>query len=290
MTTLKLHENCLGFEIHDGSQLVTLYRAREELPRTESPKPCFAPIYTPSGGLVTEYRPADHAWHTGLYYGWVHVNEANLWGGPWFFPDVGKYEYYPGTHGRQAHETFERISSDDEAIEVVERLTWRDGDDKVMATEIRTMQFSKLEDRPGSFWTLQSDISPEAANLKLGASRAARYSGLELRMGPEFSDVHHRTSEGIEQHEKVMKSRARWCIANGASGGAVIMLDHPSNPRHPAQWFTRRNLIGAAFLMEEDLEVPGDDTLRLRYGILLVDTDPGNAYIEAEFERFSGDL
>ena len=69
MGVLRLHENFLGFEIHDGEQLVCLYRAREELPRIESPKPCFAPIYTPSGRLITEYRPADHTWHTGLYFG-----------------------------------------------------------------------------------------------------------------------------------------------------------------------------------------------------------------------------
>ena len=61
MSSLELRENCLGFEIHDGEQLVCLYRGREELPRSESPKPCFAPIYTPSGQLITEYRPADHA-------------------------------------------------------------------------------------------------------------------------------------------------------------------------------------------------------------------------------------
>ena len=87
MTKLKIRRNALGFEILDGEQLAALYRATEELPRTESPKPCFAPIYTPSGGLVTEYRPADHPWHTGLYFGWVFANGANLWGGPWYLPE-----------------------------------------------------------------------------------------------------------------------------------------------------------------------------------------------------------
>ena len=81
MNELSLKENGLGFEIVDGDRMTAFYRAVEELPRTESPKPCFAPIYTPSGGLVTEYRPADHAWHTGLYFGWVHVNDANLGAG-----------------------------------------------------------------------------------------------------------------------------------------------------------------------------------------------------------------
>ena len=51
MSELTVETNCLGFEIHDGDRLVTLYRATEELAREESPKPCFHPIYTPGGNL-----------------------------------------------------------------------------------------------------------------------------------------------------------------------------------------------------------------------------------------------
>ena len=47
MDKLRLHSNALGFEIHSGQRLAALYRASEELARDESPKPCFAPIYTP---------------------------------------------------------------------------------------------------------------------------------------------------------------------------------------------------------------------------------------------------
>ena len=104
MAKLTLQKNMLGFEIHQDDRPLTLYRATEELPRTDSPKPCFAPIYTPSGTLVTEYRPADHTWHTGLYFGWVHANEANLWGGPWYLPETKKYEYVENSHGVQRHD------------------------------------------------------------------------------------------------------------------------------------------------------------------------------------------
>ena len=64
MCAFELRENALGVEIHAANRLLALYRATEELPRSESPKPCFAPLYTLSGQLVTEYRPPDHAWHT----------------------------------------------------------------------------------------------------------------------------------------------------------------------------------------------------------------------------------
>ncbi|MBI3921502.1 MAG: PmoA family protein [Armatimonadetes bacterium] len=287
MSKLQLQTNCLGFELWDGDHLVTLYRVTEELPRTESPKPCFAPIYTPSGKLITEYRPADHAWHTGLYYGWVHVNDANLWGGPWYLPEIGKYEYVPNTHGRQAHESFDDITSEGDMVIVKETVTWRNARDDVMATEQRRFEFTSLTDRPGTFWSITSIIEPKVGTLTMSASKAARYSGLELRMGPPFADADHHTSEGRHGHEAIMGTRARWCCAVGACGGAVVMFDHPSNPRYPTCWFTRKNLMGAGLLMEGELTVERGESLRLRYGVVVLEADPADSFVESLYEAFA---
>lgn len=287
MKTLTVAENCLGFELWDGDRLVTLYRASEEVPRTESPKPCFAPIYTPSGKLITEYRPADHAWHTGLYYGWVHVNDANLWGGPWYLPESGKYEYLPDTHGRQVHESFDEIRGDGDRVIVRETVTWRDARDDVMATEQRHFEFTSLTDRLGSFWTITSAIEPRVETVTMSASKAARYSGLELRLGPPFADADHRTSEGLRGHEAIMGTKARWCCAVGACGGAVVMFGHPSNPRYPTCWFTRKNLMGAGLLMEGELTVEHGDSLRLRYGFVVLDADPEDSFVESLHGAFA---
>jgi len=284
---VELRENCLGFELRDGERLVALYRACEELPRSESPKPCFAPIYTPSGGLVTEYRPADHPWHTGLYFGWVHANGANLWGGPWYLPEKGKYEMVEGSHGVQRHLDFvgERVETGE--VSIREKLEWLDPQDRVMAEELRTYTFCKLE-APGYLWTIETRIRPAGGPLVLGASRAARYSGLELRLGPPFADALHRDSEGREGHEQLMRQRARWVSAAGASGGGVVMMDHPGNPRHPTPWFARRNLLGAGLLMEGDLTVKEGEELALRYGFALFDQAPSPDTAEAIYRDFVG--
>jgi hypothetical protein len=286
MITLGLRENCLGFEIHDGNQLVTLYRAREELPRGESPKPCFAPIYTPSGSLVTEYRPADHAWHTGLYFGWVHANDANLWGGPWYLPEKGKYEHVQHSHGVQLHDGFteERVDADDIFIE--EKIKWLDADDRPMAAERRSYTFRKLDEKSGYLWTIETEIQPVVEKLVLGASRAARYSGLELRLGPPFADARHRSSEGLEGHENIMGQRARWVSAAGAAGGAVVLMDHHKNPRHPVTWFTRKNLLGAGLLMEGDLELGQGESLKLCYGFAVLDQEPEAGEIERLYSEY----
>ncbi len=286
MIALSLRENCLGFEIHDGVHLVTLYRAREELPRRESSKPCFAPIYTPSGVLVTEYRPADHAWHTGLYFGWVHANDANLWGGPWYQPEKGKYEYVEHSHGVQRHDGFTEERMEEDGVFIGESLEWLDADDRPMAREKRDYIFRKLEGMEGYCWTIETRIAPVGEKLVLGASRAARYSGLELRMGPPFAEARHRSSEGLEGHENIMGQQARWVSAAGATGGAVVMMDHPDNPRHPVPWFTRANLLGAGLLMEGDLEVKQGESLELRYGFAVLDQEPGAGEIERLYSEY----
>ena len=288
MSVLELRENALGFEIWDGEQLVCLYRAREELPRLESPKPCFAPIYTPSGGLITEYRPADHAWHTGLYFGWVHVNEANLWGGPWYLPEKEKYEYVEHSHGVQRHDDFVRLEQDERGVVVEEALSWLDADDAVMVRETRVYTFAKMASRAGYWWTVETDIVPAVEKVVLGASRAARYSGFELRMGPPFAEAYHRSSEGLEEHENIMGQRGRWVSAAGAKGGMVAMLDHPQNVRHPVTWFARKNLLGAGLLMGGDLEVERGGSLKLRYGVGVFDEVVGEGVIEELYQEYVG--
>lgn len=286
MCALRLQFNCLGVELYDGDRFATLYRATEIIPRTEAPKPCFAPIFTPSGKLITEYRPADHAWHTGLYFGWVHVNDANLWGGPWYLPDREKYEYVADSHGVQRHDAFPAARSTGDEAMFTGALTWLDAADRPMVSETRRCVFTKWTEPAGYLWQIDALITPIVETVTLGASRAARYSGLVLRMGPPFAGALHQSSEGHEGHENIMGQRARWVSAAGAAGGMVVMMDHPANPRHPVTWFTRQNLLGAAVLMEGDITVRQPDSLRLRYGLGIFDEPVGPAETNRLYDRY----
>ena len=286
-----IRETILGYDLHDGDRSLAVSRVREHLPPTDAPKPCFAPIYTASGQLVTEYRPTDHTWHTGLYYGWVHANDANLWGGGWYQPDKDRYEDVPGTHGAQRHDGFDCLEASAGGARVRERLSWLDAADVVMAKERRAWDFEPCQG--GWSWRVETAIEAVGGPLTLGASRAARYSGLELRLGPPFGSVdapaRHRDAEGRDGHEAIMKQRARWVAADGAGGGMVALLDHPDNPRHPVTWFTRANLLGAGLLMEEDLTVGVGEILRLRYRFLVLDAPAPAERLEREFAALAAD-
>ena len=292
MITLDLHENCLGFEVHHRDRLVTLYRAREELPRTESPKPCFAPIYTPSGRLITEYRPPDHPWHTGLFFGWVHANDANLWGGPLYNVDTKKYEYVESSHDRQCHDGFTELSMDGDAVVVQEAIDWLDARDNRIAVERRCYGLRVMEESAGYFWTIETKIEPVEGSLNLGATKAdARYSGLVLRMGPQFAgqserEALHRSSEGVRSHQNLMGSCARWASVSGVDGGAVVMMDHPDNVRHPTSWYARFNLLGVSPLRNGDLFIDKPDVLELKYGLVILDSELPEEEAEGMYAEF----
>lgn len=295
-----------GFEVYAGRtghadrQLLCRYNATTDtIPTDESPKPCFHPVYTPSGGLISEYRPEDHTWHTGLYFGWVHVNDSNFWGGSWYLPEHGKYVPVPGSHGVQRHDGFTEVPDAGSGtdlgsggVAVGEQLTWLDRNGRPVIRETRRFEFLETAAVSGAgqagrcLWLIDSVITPVEGDVTLGASRAARYSGLILRMGPPFADAHHTSGGGLVGHEAIMRTRDRWVAAAGAQGGMVVMMDHPRNLRHPVQWFTRRNLLGTGPLMEEDLTIRASESLHLRYGFLVLDEAAGAGEIEALYRSY----
>ena len=147
-------------------------------------------------------------------------------------------------------------------------------------------QADQADQTGGCLWLIDSVITPVEGEVTLGASRAARYSGLILRMGPPFADAHHTSGNGLIGHEAIMRTRDRWVAAAGAQGGMVVMMDHPRNLRHPVQWFTRRNLLGTGPLMEEDLTIRASDSLHLRYGFLVLDDVAGEGEIEDLYRSY----
>ncbi len=288
LSRLRLEVNAdTGFELYDGLQFLARYNAATgHLPREESPKPSFHPVHTHSGGLITEYRPDDHTWHTGLYFGWVHVNDTNFWGGSWYLPEEGKYVPVPDSHGVQRHDGFTSAIDLESGVAIGENLTWLDRHDQPVIRENRRYAFLETAMDRACLWLIDSEIKPVSGEINFGASRAARYSGLVLRMGPPFADAFHTSDSGRSGHESIMLTTNRWVSAAGASGGMVVMMDHPRNVRHPVHWFTRRNLLGAGLLMDGDLTLRAPDVLHLRYGFLVADDVLGKNEIERHYQDY----
>src|SRR5437764_1304362 len=42
-------------------------------------KTFFEPLSVPGGPDLTNYKPADHPWHYGLWFSWKYINHVNYW-------------------------------------------------------------------------------------------------------------------------------------------------------------------------------------------------------------------
>jgi hypothetical protein len=56
----------------------------------------------------------------------------------------------------------------------------------------------------------------------------------------------------------------------------VLMVDDPSNPHHPPQWFARSEefaCLNPAPFFSEELTIPQGEAVRFRYGVGIADAD-----------------
>ncbi len=194
------------------------------------------PILAPDGvGELTENEPPHHTWQHGLYVGLNDVNGVGFW-----------------TEGRLANHgpdgTFHpqpmaapELAGATAAWRVVSE--WRAPAGAPLLTETQAWRF---EDRGSTFrldldWTLTARV-----DLRFGQYS---YGGLFLRMPwrkETGGDV--LTSEGAATIPAAEGRPARWVAitmpvpgrATGAAG--MAMLDHPTNPVHPAPWRVDNNL------------------------------------------------
>jgi hypothetical protein len=86
---------------------------------------------------------------------------------------------------------------------------------------------------------------------------------------------------------------AAWCAYSAEADGKPVtaaMFDDPTNPRHPATWFTMTT--GFAYqsatlnLYKEPLTVTKDAPLTVRYGVALFDGRVGKDVIEKTYQRW----
>ena len=122
----------------------------------------------------------------------------------------------------------------------------------------------------------------------------------QLRLEGPVATATARNSEGVEGRD-VWGKRARWIAYSGSVEGeavTVVMMDHPSNLRHPTWWHARdyglcaANPFGArAFEGKQgdsgDFTLEADGQLRMRYRILLMPGGIDVATIEADFASFA---
>jgi len=252
-----------------------------DMPQSESPKPYFHPIHTLSADLITNYRPYDHLWHKGIQMTIAHLNDQNFWGG-------GSYQHGQGyvqlpNNGSQRHDSWESIKVDGNNFSAMEKLSWITQAGEHWINETRRIDVNVLHPDDG-YWAL--DFITELHNVKgdvlhIGSPTTAGrplagYGGLFWRGPRSFYQGKVITSAGHDGPQ-AMGQQATWLAYIGHHDGTgntstLVFLDHPSNLRYPNPWFVRQTPYACAsfaFMFDEVYEFQADETLALRYRILI---------------------
>lgn len=278
----------LTHHINDAIELAygstTLFRyvyAPGTAPR-ESPKPYFHPVQTLAGHCVTNFRPHDHVWHTGLAMTLTAVSGENFWGGPTYVHGSGYVQ--KENNGRQEHRAWTEIRCDDGAA-VAETLAWVSQAGETLLTEERQIAVPVVNEREGWY---RLDFTMHLRNvtarmLMLGSPTTAGrpmagYGGLFWR-GPRSFLNGTILAAGSLSGPAVMGQRAPWLAFIGRHDGdgaasTLLFLDDPQNPRYPTQWFARNeSYAGAsfAFMFDEEYALEPDAELALHYRIVIAD-------------------
>ena len=245
-------------------------------PDSEEGRPYFHPLMIPgTDDVLTDFRPADHKWHLGLWSSWKFVNGVNFW------------------------------EPDKDAERKVTTLTAAFGEDKVFESRatlsytakgkeaLREERTTRVVTQANGNYTITFDATFAAQNgaVKLDCTPAKKdasdiwasggYAGLMWRFAPNPPGTYSLTDAEGRTDAKTCGYASSWIEATVAvSGGAkarVRITDHPDNPRYPNVWFSRHqptahknagyNLIGTGLVFHEPLVLGNGESMRLRYTV-----------------------
>jgi hypothetical protein len=258
--------------------------------------PYFHPIYTHANdGCLTCEAPFDHRWHHGLWWTWKRINGVVFW------------EDIDDNHGRTVSRACEGQEQADGTVRIEQKIDYiapaASKTDDVWMREDRTIVAhpaapgaAALADGWALDWHLRfraerqcvCDVYPPITEQRWGG-----YMGLNFRptrsMAWEEQILTSEGGEGGEWDQKQFDSPhgkpAKWAAYSGLLDGAgtvrpvhagVAVLDHPTNPRHPAPRYlwsagpdkSSFGFLGTSPLMHQPLTLEAGERVEWRFRVL----------------------
>lgn len=277
-------------EIYIGGKPFTTVRGDRRLPD-------LWPLFHAAGKEVTRTWPRqkvalagaaptgekeDHPHHQSLWFAHGKINGIDFW------------------HDKKASvkQMANQRHSADKSAWVESRNEWRYEDKGVIATDHRRIDAFVEGDVRG----LDFDITITGGkhSLTFGDTKEGSFA---LRMAPGLvvDGGAGLINDSGQSGGEVWGKRARWIEAIGKAGGkdaAVVIAGHRDNPRHPTYWHARKYGLLAAnpFGVHDftragkgagDLTIAAEESLRLRYRVLVFARHPDAAEVEKLLTGFT---
>ncbi len=242
--------------------------------------PFFFPVNGPiSGGSVTSMRNADYPHHSSLFLGCDLVNGGNFWQEGL---DRGQIKSLNAVIEKQH----------DGTLIITDNCIW-----------IRPGATSPISDKRRFIITSPSQliyqIDVEIILEMLTDVRILKtnHSLFSARIAPDLSVVNGGlmiNAEGDQGEKETFGKRSSWMDCYGKRGKnmeGIAIMQHPSNPWYPSQWFTRDyGFISPTpfFWPRNDIEMffKKGTVLKLRYRVVVHGGNTDEADIAGIFEQY----
>ena len=215
----------------------------------ETHKPYLAPLRTASGIVVTRAYPMDssvpgeahdHPHHRGLWFTHGAVNGYDFWANETDQKGVGNGK------GDVVLKKVNKVSSGKTGL-IDATFEWKAGG-KTLLTETRRMTFSP----DPQLRSIDFDItlSPEEkvtfGDTKEGMFAVRLAAPLEEQQPRNIAEPKRNgrllNAQNKAGEKQVWGKRSEWADYSGQIDGkpaGIVIMDHPSNPRHPTYWHAR---------------------------------------------------
>lgn len=246
-------------------------------------RPFLYPIVGPAGRSLTRmghpHDPVGHSHHDSV---WISHKDV---GGVSFWEDRS-----------QTRIVCQRVLQYEDGPKQAWMLSlnsWQDADGKVLMVERRRVCVEPLE---GDQWLMTIDLQLEAPGSQPVVLGQTPFGVIGVRMAKTIgvNDGGGRilNSEGQLNEEQVFRKPARWVDYSGPVMGeataGITLMDHPSNPGHPAPFHVRNDgWMGACLTLSGAIVIEPGRPLRLRYGLWVHGGVPKHGQIDRHWQRFA---
>lgn len=223
------------FTLLEQGKPVLTYNEAEQLPAgvPEDRKRCcyLSPLYTPAGVVVTDDFPKDHYHHRGLFWGWPHVNQYDIW------------MLKGGIHPKSVSAATK--SGKTAQLDTVN--TWEAKEGSLVRETSRVLAHPSQGDRRALDVQVKFEALQGPVVLAGSAEAGKSYGGLNVRFAPR-TDTVIRTNEGVLAKDSD-RAVFTWAELEGNFNGQRARVRIiPEDPKRAYQWCLRHyGFVGAAF-------------------------------------------
>ena len=241
---------------------------------------------------MTRFRPVDHPWQYGVFFGLNEVNGYNFWG-------CGDAVYPPEVRGVMRHRPPPEIRAAGHAIDITVVNDWLRPDGGPVLEERQTIHVLAQDFEDSYSVDLSWRLSAAHGDIQIGASD---YGGLAARLVGARATKRHWNSEG-HTGDDCAEQPARWVsVAQPVDGvgiwsretrdsyayAGLAIFDHPDNFRFPNRWRVDADgMINPAPALAGGFNIPNGSALSLRYRLFVFTGAGDPAQIEHAYSTWS---